>query len=74
MGKSPTPSSAIITGIGIIGFGLLYFFTGIFTYKSGFSYRVVTENENPIRFNFALFVTFVIGAACLLWGLVKTKR
>ena len=74
MGKSPTPSSAIITGIGIIGFGVLYFFTGIFTYRTGFSNRVLTQTENPIRFGFALFVTFAIGAACLIWGLVKIKR
>jgi hypothetical protein len=76
LSKKPSSFSAIVAGIGIIGFGLLYFCTGIFPNRSGFSPRwnAVTRSEEPLRFGFALFVTFVIVAACLIWGLLKIKR
>ena len=76
MRKKPSPSTAIISGIGIIGFGLLYHVTGIFPSRTGSSPRwdAVTEAEDPVRFRLAVLVTLVIGAACLIWGLLKQTR
>ena len=73
--KKPNPASAIITGLGVLGFGALYFLTGIFPSRTNWSPdRVVTKAEEPIRFGFMMFVTFVAGAACLIWGILKSKK
>lgn len=73
--KKPDPAAAIVTGLGVLGFGALYFLTGIFPSRTPWSPdRVVTEAENPVRFGFALVVTFVAGAACLIWGIVKSRK
>ena len=34
----------------------------------------MTATENPLRFRFAIFATLVIGAACVVWGLLKSMR
>jgi hypothetical protein len=73
--KKPTPATAIITGLGVLGFGALYFLTGIFPSRTTWSPdRVVTAAENPIRFGFAIFVTFVAGGASLIWGILNSKK
>ena len=73
--KKPNPAAAIITGLGVLGFGALYFLTGIFPSRTTWSPdRVVTKAEDPFRFGFAICVTFVIGAACLIWGLLKSRK
>ena len=79
MKTKPTPFTAIITGLGILGFGLLYYLTGIFPSKRGGFFLsprwdAVTVTENPFRFRFAIIVTFVVGAASLIWGLFKTMK
>ena len=73
--KKPTPATAIITGLGVLGFGALYYFTGIFPSRTlGSPDRVVTATEDPIRFSFAMFVTFVAGGASLIWGILNSKK
>ena len=73
--NKPNPTAAIITGLGVLGFGALYFLTGIFPSRTAWSPgRVVTETENPVRFGFAIFVTFVAGIACLIWGILNSKK
>lgn len=73
--NKPNPAAAIITGLGVLGFGALYFLTGIFPSRTAWSPdRAVTRTEDPIRFGFAMFVTFVAGAACLIWGILKSKK
>ena len=76
MKKKPSPSTAIISGIGILGFGLFYYFAGIFPSRTGGSPRwdAVTAAEDPVRFRLAVLMTLVIGAACLIWGLLKQTR
>lgn len=74
--KKPTPATAIVTGLGVLGFGALYYFTGIFPSHRSFGLpdRVVTATEDPIRFSFAMFVTFVAGGASLIWGILNSKK
>lgn len=73
--KKPNPAAAIVTELGVLGFGALYLLTGIFPSRTFWlPDRVVTEAENPVRFGFAILVTFVAGAASLIWGIVKSKK
>lgn len=73
--KKPDPAAAIVTGLGVLGFGALYFLTGIFPSRTLASPdRVVTQAEEPARFGFAILVTFVAGAVCLIWGILKSKK
>ncbi len=73
--KKPTPATAIITGLGVLGFGAFYFLMGIFPSRTFWSPdRVATATDEPIRFGFAMFVTVVAGAASLIWGILNSKR
>ncbi|HEX6730599.1 MAG TPA: hypothetical protein VF074_11330 [Pyrinomonadaceae bacterium] len=72
MGKKATPSTAIITGIGIIGFGLFYYFIGILPSRRGAS--VVTATEDPSRFGVGIVLMMLVGAACLIWGIAKSMK
>ena len=74
MRKKPSPSTAIISSLGFLGFGLFYYFVGIFPYRAGVSRDAVTAVEDPERFGFAVLVTLLIGAVCLIWGLLKQTR
>jgi hypothetical protein len=74
--KKLNPSTAIVTGLGVIGFGLLYYFSGILPGRSGFFRRwdAITAKEEPVRFVVGIFLTFVLGAGCLIWGVVKSMK
>lgn len=75
MGKKKiNPSSAISTGIGFIAFGLLFYFTGILTFKSGWERVAISATEEPGRFSVVLFLMLVIGAGLLIWGVVKSMN
>ena len=68
--KTPARGSAIATGLGLIGFGLLYCFFGIFPGRWA---DAVTESEEPLRFGFRVFLSLVPGSALLFWGLLRSK-
>jgi len=73
--NKPSPGAAIVTGLGVLAFGALYFFMGIFPSRTAWSPgRAVTMAEDPVRFGVAIFVTFVIGAGSLIWGIMKLKK
>ncbi|MEX0805287.1 MAG: hypothetical protein WD688_18505 [Candidatus Binatia bacterium] len=76
--KKPDPVAAIITGVGFIGFSLFYKSMGIFPHRTrGFFSRgwsAVTATEEPLRFQFVVFLTLVIGVACVIWGLLKLMK
>lgn len=72
MGKKATPSAAIVTGIGAIGFGLVYYATGILPSRRGSV--VVTATEDPTRFGVGIVLMMLVGAAALIWGLAKSMK
>jgi hypothetical protein len=74
--KKPEPSAAIITGVGLIGFGLMYDAMDIFPSRTGFDPRwtAITPAEEPVRFQLAILLAVVAGVACITWGLVKLMR
>ena len=79
MGKKRlNPSGAILVGIGFIGFGLLYYFTGILPSRNrGWFFSrndAVTATEDPVRFGIGIFVLLAAGVVLLIWGVSKSGK
>lgn len=73
---TPPPVSAIVTGLGIIAFTLLYHFVGIFPSRARWSPggRAVTHREEPAKFQRVVVVSLVLGGGVLAWGLARLRK
>ena len=73
--RTPTPSAAIVTGIGMIAFALFYSYMGIFPNRTlGHPSRVVLLKEEPAKFRWAVALTLVMGGGILTWGLLQRRK
>ena len=73
---TPTPTSAIVTGLGIIAFTLLYHFVGIFPSRARWSPegRAVTRQEEPARFRTVVVLSLMVGGGILAWGVLRVVK